>query len=73
MIEVLELEMFAAADGLEFEKAAKLRDHLAEIKDMPNYGSSKKFTLADVEAPKARPGMARSRAGITGKHKKSRG
>ena len=73
LIEVLELEMFAAAEGLEFEKAAKLRDHLAEIKDMPNYGSSKKFTLADVEAPKAKPGMARSRAGITGKHKKSRG
>ena len=73
LIEVLEQEMLAAAEGLEFEKAAKLRDRLAEIKAMPNYGSSKKFTLDDVEAPKARPGMARSRAGITSKSKKSRG
>ncbi|MCZ6834969.1 MAG: excinuclease ABC subunit UvrB [Planctomycetota bacterium] len=73
LIEVLEMEMFAAAEALEFEKAANLRDKLKEVKSMPEYGAEKKMTLDDIEAPKAKPGMARSRTGITSRSKKSRG
>jgi len=32
----MEKEMFAAAEALEFEKAAKLRDQIQELKDMPD-------------------------------------
>ena len=35
MIAQLEKEMFAAAEALEFEKAARLRDQIQELKDMP--------------------------------------
>jgi excinuclease ABC subunit B len=75
LIELLEQEMLDAAAALEFEKAAHLRDRLAEIRSMPDYGSAKKMTLDEVEAPapRSRPGMARSRAGITGRSKKARG
>jgi excinuclease ABC subunit B len=36
MIAELEKEMLAAADGLEFEKAARIRDQIQELKDMPD-------------------------------------
>jgi hypothetical protein len=39
---------------------------------MPEYGSDQKLTLADVEEPKAKPGEARSKAGITRPSKKRR-
>jgi excinuclease ABC subunit B len=35
IIAQLEAEMFAAAEALEFEKAARLRDQIQELKDMP--------------------------------------
>jgi len=35
LIKMLESEMLAAAEALEFEKAARLRDRINEIKDMP--------------------------------------
>ena len=35
LITELEKEMFAAAEALEFEKAARLRDQIQELKDMP--------------------------------------
>ena len=36
LIGILETEMLAAADALEFEKAAKLRDQIAELKEAPD-------------------------------------
>jgi excinuclease ABC subunit B len=36
MITEMEKEMLAAAEALEFEKAAKLRDQIQELKDMPD-------------------------------------
>jgi excinuclease ABC subunit B len=35
MIAQLEADMFEAAEKLEFEKAARLRDQIQELKDMP--------------------------------------
>ncbi len=73
LLEMLEQDMLAAAESLEFEKAASLRDKIAEIKSMPAYGTTNTMRMSEVEAPKARPGSARSRAGITGRSKKARG
>jgi excinuclease ABC subunit B len=36
MINMLEAEMLAAAEALEFEKAARLRDRIQELKDVPD-------------------------------------
>ncbi|MCP3902493.1 MAG: excinuclease ABC subunit UvrB [Planctomycetes bacterium] len=65
-----EREMMEAAEALEFEKAAKLRDRLRELKAMPDYGEPRVLTRSDVEAP--RPGQAGSKAGITTSGKKSK-
>ena len=70
LIGMLEAEMLDAAARLEFEQAAALRDQIAELKDMPEYGSDRKLTRSAVDAPKPKPGMARSRAGITGRKKR---
>jgi len=72
LIGMLEAEMLDAAARLEFEQAAALRDQIAELKDMPEYGSDRKLTRSAVDAPKPKPGMARSRAGITSKGKRRR-
>jgi excinuclease ABC subunit B len=69
LIEMLEAEMLEAAKNLEFEKAAALRDRVAEIRAMPDYGSSK-ITLGAIEQSRERPGMARSKKGITKKGRK---
>jgi excinuclease ABC subunit B len=39
LIAELEKEMFAAAEALEFEKAARLRDQIQELKEMPDLDS----------------------------------
>jgi excinuclease ABC subunit B len=67
LIGQLEQEMVQAADGLEFERAAELRDQIAALKAMPQYGEGTKVTRSQLREPGARPGMARSRAGITGR------
>jgi excinuclease ABC subunit B len=67
LISILEGEMLEAAEQLQFEKAAALRDRVAKLKAMPSYGSSDKLLRSEVEAPKPLPGMPRSRAGITSK------
>jgi len=72
LIEMLEKEMLEAAEGLEFEKAARLRDRIAEIKDSPTWSSTDKVTRSEVESPKPKPGEARSRSGITQRKKKKR-
>jgi excinuclease ABC subunit B len=70
LIARLEGEMLEAARRLEFEEAARLRDQIAQLRAMPDYGSARTVKMSDIEAPKARPGQARSRAGITGRGKK---
>jgi excinuclease ABC subunit B len=67
---MLEAEMLEAAKGLEFEKAAAIRDRIKEMKAMPDFGSSKKVMRSEIEMPKAKPGAARSKAGITKKGRK---
>ncbi|MHC4318497.1 MAG: excinuclease ABC subunit UvrB [Planctomycetota bacterium] len=57
LVRVLTEEMMEAAQRLEFERAAALRDQIEVLKAMPQLGP--------VEAPK--PGEARSKAGITGR------
>ena len=70
LLKMLESEMLEAAAGLEFEKAAKLRDRIAEIKDAPDYGDGRKFSKRDIENEKPKPGEARSRAGISQRKKR---
>ena len=67
MIEMLTNEMLEAANALEFEKAARLRDQIKKLEATPKYKSGEKVSRAEVEAPKPRPGAPRSRAGITGR------
>ncbi len=42
LISTLEKEMFAAAEAMEFEKAARLRDQIQELKDAPQVGKTVK-------------------------------
>jgi hypothetical protein len=68
--------MLEAAQQLEFEKAARLRDQVAELRAMPDYGvtdgSGRKLTRSDVDdEAKPKPGMARSKAGRTGRSKRA--
>jgi excinuclease ABC subunit B len=72
LINMMEAEMLDAAQRLEFERAAQLRDQVAQLRAMPDYGSDKKITLSEVDSPKPKPGMARSKAGSTRKQKGKR-
>jgi len=65
LIEMLRNEMLEAAKQLEFERAAKLRDQLAEIESSPTIKGDGKLSRKEVENPKPKPGAPRSRAGIT--------
>jgi len=69
MIQMLEAEMFEAAERLEFERAAQLRNQIAELRSMPEYGTVRR---SEVDAPRAKAGEARSRTGMTGRGKKKR-
>jgi excinuclease ABC subunit B len=76
LAELLQEEMLHAAQHLEFEKAASLRDQIAQLKAMPDYGAidgtARKVTRSSVDdEAKPRPGMARSKAGRTGRKKRS--
>ena len=64
LIVELEKEMLAAAERLEFEKAARLRDKVSELRDMPAGGAVTRPRDAR-ESDAAKPGAARSRAGIS--------
>jgi excinuclease ABC subunit B len=57
LVRVLTEEMMDAAQRLEFEKAAELRDQIEVLKAMPQLGP----------AGTPKPGEARSKAGITGR------
>ncbi|MCA9290917.1 MAG: excinuclease ABC subunit UvrB [Phycisphaerales bacterium] len=72
LVTLLEKEMLEAAARLEFERAASLRDQVAQLKAAPDYGGRSKITREEVEAPKPRPGAAGSKAGITSKGSKKK-
>ena len=65
LVAMLTAEMMQAAERLEFERAAALRDQIAGLKAMPDFGSPDRVTLVAV------PGEAGSRAGITGRRHRS--
>mgnify|MGYP001807499990 CR=1 FL=1 len=63
LIEVLEREMLAAADKLDFEKAASIRDEMEAIRAGADHSP-------EPSRHQKRPGQARSRAGITKRGKR---
>ncbi len=66
LMEVLEEEMLQAAQDLEFEKAAELRDLLEHIKDSPALlQGGEKIRLSEIKAglKSSKPGAAGRRAG----------
>ena len=64
LVAMLTTEMMQAAERLEFERAAALRDQIAGLKAMPDFGSPDRVKLPV-------PGEAGSRAGITGRGRRS--
>ena len=60
LIRELEAQMLEAAQNLQFERAANLRDQLKEVKAAPALG---KVTLSKKKAGKAKPGTPGTRAG----------
>ncbi len=60
LVNTLTAEMLQAAERLEFEQAAKLRDQIAGLKAMPDFGSPNRVRAA-------KPGESGSRSGITGR------
>jgi len=73
LVAELEKDMLAAAERLEFEKAARLRDQVAELKAMPEGTTVTRSAREKAARDGAKPGQARSRAGISrGKRKASR-
>ncbi len=65
----LEAEMLEAAESLEFEKAAALRDRIKQLKDMPASGP---ITEADIEPAKPKPGTPGTKVMKKRKKKSSR-
>jgi excinuclease ABC subunit B len=57
LITTLEQEMLAAAEALEFEKAAKIRDQIEELKSAPEIGSGR----SSGKTKKKKSGTKRSR------------
>ena len=47
LITMLEKEMLEAADALDFEKAARLRDRIKELEDAPELVSDRDHDVAD--------------------------
>lgn len=70
LIAELEKQMLEAAERLEFEKAAALRDRVEEIKQSPDIG--KMSTRAATSGNKPRPGEPKTRTGRRKKKSKAR-
>jgi excinuclease ABC subunit B len=67
LVTMLEQEMLAAAEAMEFEKAAKLRDQAKAIKEGRVTGSGGKLRRSEVEEVVDRgPGAKERRAGMPG-------
>jgi len=73
LAEMLEVDMLEAAQNLQFERAAQLRDQLNALKELPP-DAREGVKLSDLTdgpgSPKGKPGAARSRAGRTGPKKR---
>ena len=67
MIDLLRTEMVETAKRLEFEKAARLRDRIKELEDMPEVERVEREDPSKMAKPRVKPGTAGSRAGITSK------
>ena len=68
LVSMLEEAMLEAAQGLEFEKAAELRDRVERIKALPEGGE---LSLSEAGSPRTRAGKAGSSAGKSkGKRRK---
>ena len=61
LIGILEKEMLAAADALEFEKAARIRDQIAELKDAPEIGSARSKSKKKKKTRTVRSKMLKTR------------
>jgi excinuclease ABC subunit B len=62
LLAILEKEMLEAAEALEFEKAARLRDRLAELKEAPEMVASGAVAVEPVAEPAAeQPWQPRSK------------
>ncbi|MCA9295034.1 MAG: UvrB/UvrC motif-containing protein [Phycisphaerales bacterium] len=70
LLEMLEQEMFEAAQKLDFEKAAVARDQIMQLKSVPAYGEATKIKRSSVETTTPKAGSARSNAGMSGRKKK---
>ncbi len=85
LLRLLEQEMLEAAQRLEFEKAGRLRDRIREVRELPEIDAATPLLLPkEAEESRAdrgrrgkgggksgeKPGMARSRKGITGRRKR---
>ena len=62
LIGILEGEMMAAAEALEFEKAAQLRDQIDELKQAPRVGEDGKKVKRKALDKSAGPGRKRKRS-----------
>jgi len=72
LLEMLEKEMLEAAEQLDFELAARLRDQMSELRDLPETDDSVTFARSRLDR-KGKAGMARSRAGKSGSRRRKRG
>ncbi len=71
LIRQLEEEMFRAAEELDFERAARLRDQIKDLRNLP----ANEFASIDLSGEKSanakeKPGAARSKAGIARRKKR---
>ncbi len=65
LLRMLQEEMLEAAKALEFEKAARLRDEIRKLKDAPDFSGPGPVLIDEDESGAEKPGMARSKAGIS--------
>ncbi len=63
LLKILESDMLDAAQALEFERAARLRDRIKQVKAAPVIGSNDKFAMHDetLDDPELKPGTPGTR------------
>ena len=72
LLQMLETEMLRAAESLEFEKAARLRDRIQELKDTPDLERIPAAAAGPDDEPKpGTPGRSRKPRGKKRKHTSS--
>jgi len=78
LLEILEREMLKAAENLQFEEAARLRDKMRSLSAMPPPAPGEKIRLSDLDGragsdaegkPKAKPGAPGTKSGKRGRKK----